>query len=57
MYLPKPVYEAVPYLHLFVGTNAALGTTPVYGQLSGIILMVLSIYVLYMRLEYRRKWK
>ena len=54
MYLPKPVYEAAPYLHMFVGVNAALGTDPLYGRVSGLLLMVISIGILYMRLENRR---
>lgn len=54
MYLPKCIYELVPYIYMLIGVNAAIETAPVYGRISGILLTFLGVLITYMRYDYRR---
>ena len=51
--LPKLLYELMPVLYVAVGFSAALLLYNSYAILSGILLLIVAIVILYMRLESR----
>jgi hypothetical protein len=51
--LPKPLYELMPVLYVAVGLAAALFLYNSYAILSGILLLIAALVILYMRLENR----
>ena len=51
--LPKLLYEVMPVLYIAVGFAAALLLYNSYAILSGILLLIVAIVILYMRLERR----
>ena len=53
--LPKLLYEVMPVLYIAVGFNAALLLYNSYAILSGILLIIAAVVILYMRLESRTK--
>jgi putative Mn2+ efflux pump MntP len=51
--LPKLLYELMPVLYVAVGFSAALLLYNSYAILSGILLLIVGLVILYMRLESR----
>ena len=51
--LPKLLYELMPVLYVSVGFAAALLLYNSYAILSGIVLLIAALMILYMRLESR----
>ena len=51
--LPKLLYELMPVLYVAVGFSAALLLYNSYAILSGILLLIVALVILYMRLESR----
>jgi hypothetical protein len=51
--LPKLLYEVMPVLYIAVGFAAAVFLYNSYAILSGILLLIIAIVILYMRLESR----
>jgi len=56
MYLPKPLYEAKPYLYLLTGVLVAItwGFSP-FSVISSAALIIGGAFILYLRFVYRRK--
>jgi hypothetical protein len=53
MWLPKWLYELLPYLHLFMG-GQALTLQEVYGRISGVMLLVAACLIIKIRYQHRR---
>ena len=53
--LPKLLYEVMPVIYIAFGFAAALSLYNSYAILSGILLLIAAIVILYMRLESRTK--
>ena len=51
--LPKLLYEVMPVLYISVGFAAAVFLYNSYAILSGILLLIVAVVILYMRLERR----
>ena len=51
--LPKLLYELMPVIYVSVGFAAALLLYNSYAILSGIVLLIAALMILYMRLESR----
>jgi hypothetical protein len=51
--LPKLLYELMPVLYVAVGFSAALLLYNSYAILSGILLLIVALVILYRRLESR----
>ena len=49
--LPKLLYELMPVIYVSVGFAAALLLYNSYAILSGIVLLIAALMILYMRLE------
>ncbi len=49
------VYESLPYIYLTVGLGALLGVDALFGQICGVLLIVVGIYILRMRAQYRKR--
>jgi 4-hydroxybenzoate polyprenyltransferase len=56
MYLPKPLYEAKPYLYLLTGIFVALtwGFNP-FSVIGSAALVVGGLFIIYLRYIYRKK--
>jgi cbb3-type cytochrome oxidase subunit 3 len=56
MYLPKPLYEAKPYLYVLTGVLVAVtwGFSP-FSVISSAALIIGGAFILYLRFVYRRK--
>ena len=56
MYLPKPLYEAKPYLYLLTGILVAVtwGFSP-FSVISSAALIIGGLFIIYLRFVYRRK--
>jgi hypothetical protein len=56
MYLPKPLYEAKPYLYLLTGVLVAVtwGFSP-FSVISSAALIIGGAFIIYLRFVYRRK--
>lgn len=55
--LPKLLYDLMPVLYVAVGFAAALLLYNSYAILSGILLLIVALVILYMRLESRTEAK
>jgi uncharacterized membrane protein YeiH len=55
--LPKLLYELMPVLYVSVGFAAALLLYNSYAILSGIVLLIAALMILYMRLEAIERFK
>lgn len=55
MYLPKPLYEAKPYLYLITGILVALtwGFDP-FSVISSAALIIGGLFIIYLRFTHRR---
>lgn len=53
--IPRPIYEALPYLYFFGGITAALGLDPTSGRFSGILLIIAGLVIYEMRQRHRQK--
>ena len=51
--LPRLLYEVMPVLYIAVGFAAAVFLYNSYAILSGILLLIVAVVILYMRLESR----
>ncbi len=49
------IYESLPYIYLAVGLGALLGVDAIFGQVCGVLLMILGIYILRMRTQFRKR--
>lgn len=56
MYLPKPLYEAKPYLYLLTGILVAVtwGFSP-FSVISSAALIIGGLFIIYLRMVYRKK--
>ncbi|UCC56803.1 MAG: hypothetical protein JSU75_03355 [Gammaproteobacteria bacterium] len=56
MHLPKPLYEAKPYLYLLTGILVAVtwGFSP-FSVIGSAALIIGSLYIIYLRYMYRKK--
>jgi hypothetical protein len=56
MYLPKPLYEAKPYLYLLTGILVAItwGFSP-FSMISSAALIIGGLFIIYLRIMYRKK--
>lgn len=56
MYLPKPLYEAKPYLYLLTGILVAVtwGFSP-FSVISSAALIIGGLFIIYLRIVYRKK--
>jgi cbb3-type cytochrome oxidase subunit 3 len=56
MYLPKPLYEAKPYLYLITGILVAItwGFSP-FSVISSAALIIGGLFIIYLRYVYRKK--
>ena len=56
MYLPKPLYEAKPYLYVLTGVLVAItwGFSP-FSVISSAALIIGGFFIIYLRFIYRRK--
>lgn len=52
--IPRPLYEALPYLYFVLGLVALLSTDPIYGKLAGAMLVLTSVAIRKMRKAYRK---
>lgn len=53
MYLPKPIYELLPFLYFVVGLLATFNTDPIYGRIAGILLALVGVVIYKMRVRMR----
>lgn len=53
--MPSSIYEALPYIYLVVGASALFGVEAVFGQICGLLLMVIGAIVFRMRIQYRKR--
>jgi len=56
MYLPKPLYEAKPYLYLLTGILVAIawGLNP-YSVVGSAAFIIGGLFIIYLRFVFRRK--
>jgi hypothetical protein len=56
MHLPKPLYEAKPYLYLLTGILVAItwGFSP-FSAIGSAALIIGGLYIIYLRYVYRKK--
>lgn len=54
MYMPDWIYEKLPFLYVVIALFGIFSPES-YGRTSGIILIVASITIIKMRLNYRKK--
>lgn len=54
MWIPKALYEMLPYLYLLVGCSAAF-MPEVFGRVSGVMLCVAAGIIIKMRRTYRKE--
>jgi hypothetical protein len=54
--VPYAIYEILPYLYLAIGAGAALVIDSIFGQVCGVMLMMLGLAILKMRIEHRRSY-
>ena len=56
MHLPKPLYEAKPYLYLVTGILVAItwGFSP-FSAIGSVALIIGGLYIIYLRYIYRKK--
>lgn len=55
--IPRPLYEALPYLYTSAGLAAALKLDTPLGRLSGGLLFLAGLAVWAMRRHYRSEWQ
>lgn len=53
MYLPKFIYEPLPYLYATIGWLAFLAVDPAFGRLAGGLLVYASYKIWRMRRDFR----
>lgn len=52
--IPKPIYEVLPFLYLYIGLMAAFSTSPTFGRAAGVVLAVIGVFILKWRWKNRR---
>lgn len=53
--IPKPLYEALPYIYMAIGLLASLGLDVTSGRASGLIMIFAGFQVWQLRKQYRNQ--
>ena len=55
--IPRPLYELLPYLYFAIGLAAATNLHPLFGRVSGLLLVGAGLIIWHMRRTYRKNWQ
>ena len=48
-WLPKPLYQLLPFVYMLCGLYGTFAVSSWYGRVSGIMLIVISLWIWYQR--------
>lgn len=55
--IPRPLYELLPYLYFAIGIAAATNLHPLFGRVSGLLLVAAGLIIWRLRRAYRKGWQ